>query len=567
MYRRILTWFLFILFFTTSATMAADRLTGKMFATRSEVIAQHGIAATSHPLATQVAIKTLQDGGSAVDAAIAANAMLALVEPTGCGVGGDLFAIVWNQKERKLHGLNASGRSPRSLTLEMLKEKQLTKIPAYGPLSVSVPGCVDGWFELHEKFGKLTMSDLLGPAIDYAEQGAPISDVIAYYWAGGVKTFKDYPGFRDVFMPSGRAPRKGELFRNPGLAKTLNSIAVGGRDAFYRGPIAETVGEFMAANGGYLSADDFAKHQSEWVEPVSMNYRGYDVWELPPNGQGIAALQILGIMENYDVSKLRFGSPEHIHAFVEAKKLAFEDRARFYADMQFSNVPVGKLLSESYARKRFELIDANRAAKRYDAGTKLIESGDTVFLTVADKDRNMVSLIQSNFRGFGSGMCPPGLGFCLQDRGELFSLDPEHANRYEPGKRPFHTIIPAFITKNGQPVMSFGLMGGAMQPQGHAQIVMNIIDFGMNLQEAGDAPRIRHTKSSQPTGEEMVDGGLVHLESEFQDETIRELLKKGHKIEPSVGGYGGYQAIRYDADLDVYFGASECRKDGMASGY
>ena len=567
MYRRILTWFLFTLFFTTSATMAADRLTGKMFATRSEVIAQHGIAATSHPLATQVAIKTLQDGGSAVDAAIAANAVLALVEPTGCGVGGDLFAIVWNQKEQKLYGLNASGRSPRNLTLEMLKEKQLTKIPAYGPLSVSVPGCVDGWFELHEKFGKLTMSDVLGPAVDYAEQGAPISDVIAYYWAGGVKTFQDYPGFKDVFMPNGRAPRKGELFRNPGLAKTLNAIAVGGRDAFYRGPIAETIGEFMAANDGYLSADDFAKHQSEWVDPVSVNYRGYDVWELPPNGQGIAALQILGIMENYDVSKLRFGSPEHIHAFVEAKKLAFEDRAHFYADMQFSNVPVEKLLSESYARKRFELIDANRAAKRYDAGTTLIESGDTVFLTVADKDRNMVSLIQSNFRGFGSGMCPPGLGFCLQDRGELFSLDPEHANRYEPGKRPFHTIIPAFITKEGKPFMSFGLMGGAMQPQGHAQMVMNIVDFGMNLQEAGDAPRIRHTKSSQPTGEEMVDGGLVHLESEFQDETIRELLKKGHKLEPSVGGYGGYQAIRYDAELDVYFGASESRKDGMASGY
>ena len=567
MYRRILTWFLFTLFFTTSATMAADRLTGKMFATRSEVIAQHGIAATSHPLATQVAIKTLQDGGSAVDAAIAANAVLALVEPTGCGVGGDLFAIVWNQKEQKLYGLNASGRSPRNLTLEMLKEKQLTKIPAYGPLSVSVPGCVDGWFELHEKFGKLTMSDVLGPAVDYAEQGAPISDVIAYYWAGGVKTFQDYPGFKDVFMPNGRAPRKGELFRNPGLAKTLNAIAVGGRDAFYRGPIAETIGEFMAANDGYLSADDFAKHQSEWVDPVSVNYRGYDVWELPPNGQGIAALQILGIMENYDVSKLRFGSPEHIHAFVEAKKLAFEDRAHFYADMQFSNVPVEKLLSESYARKRFELIDANRAAKRYDAGTTLIESGDTVFLTVADKDRNMVSLIQSNFRGFGSGMCPPGLGFCLQDRGELFSLDPEHANRYEPGKRPFHTIIPAFIAKEGKPFMSFGLMGGAMQPQGHAQMVMNIVDFGMNLQEAGDAPRIRHTKSSQPTGEEMVDGGLVHLESEFQDETIRELLKKGHKLEPSVGGYGGYQAIRYDAELDVYFGASESRKDGMASGY
>ncbi|MFC1759113.1 gamma-glutamyltransferase [Planctomycetota bacterium] len=568
--RRSRTCFLITVILSTSLTssmMAADRLTGKMFATRSEVIAQHGIAATSHPLATQVAIQTLQEGGSAVDAAIAANAVLALVEPTGCGVGGDLFAIVWNQKEQKLYGLNASGRSPQTLTLEMLKEKKLTKIPAYGPLSVSVPGCVDGWCELHGKFGKLPLSKILQPAISYAEQGAPISEVIAYYWAGGVKTFKDYPGFSDVFMPDGRAPRTGEIFRNPGLAKTLNAIAAGGRDAFYRGPIAATIGEFITANGGHLTADDLAKHHSEWVDPVSVDYRGHTVWELPPNGQGIAALQILGIMENYDVAKLGFGSPEHVHAFVEAKKLAFEDRAHFYTDMDFVNVPVDTLLSEAYARKRFEQIDPNNAAKRYDAGTKLIESGDTVFLTIADKDRNMVSLIQSNFRGFGSGMCPPGLGFCIQDRGELFSLDPNHANRYEPGKRPFHTIIPAFITKNGKPFMSFGVMGGAMQPQGHAQIVMNVVDFGMNLQEAGDAPRIRHTKSSQPTGEEMVDGGRVHLESEFPDETVRELLKMGHKIEPSVGGYGGFQAIRYDADLDVYFGASESRKDGMASGY
>ncbi|MCA9211426.1 MAG: gamma-glutamyltransferase [Planctomycetales bacterium] len=547
--------------------MAADRLTGKPFATRSEVIAKTGMAATSHPLATQVAVQTLQKGGSAVDAAIAANAVLCLVEPTGCGVGGDLFAIVWNQAEKKLHGLNASGRSPQHLTLQMLQDKGLTKIPAYGPLPVSVPGCVDGWCELHGKFGKLPLEQVLAPAIEYAMAGAPITEVIAYYWSGGVKTFKDYPGFSDVFMPNGRAPVKGELFRNPMLAKTLSRIAASGRNGFYTGHVADTVGKFIAEQGGYLSAKDFSDHRSEWVDPVSLDYRGYKVWELPPNGQGIAALQILGIMENFDVAGMGFGSTEHVHAFIEAKKLAFEDRAHFYADMKFANVPVDKLVSSNYAKKRFAQIDMSRAAKSYDAGTELIESGDTIYLTVADKDRNMVSFIQSNFRGFGSGMCPPGLGFCLQDRGELFSLDPNHANKFEPGKRPFHTIIPAFITKDGKPFMSFGVMGGAMQPQGHAQIVMNVVDFGMNLQEAGDAPRIRHTRSSQPTGESMTDGGSVHLESEFPAVTVRELLKRGHKIEPSVGGYGGYQAIRYDAELDVYFGASESRKDGMASGY
>lgn len=550
-----------------NSTMATDRLTGNPFATRSEVIAQNGMAATSHPLATQVAIQTLQAGGSAVDAAIAANGVLTLVEPTGCGIGGDLFAIVWNQNDRKLYGLNASGRSPISLTREILNDKQLRQIPKYGPLSVSVPGCVDGWCELHDKFGKLPLQKVLKPAIDYARQGAPVTEVIAYYWQSGVKTFQDYPGFSDVFMPHGRAPQKGELFKNPALSKTLQRIADGGRQSFYTGEIAETVGEFVHKHGGFLNAEDFNSHTSEWVEPVSIDYRGHTVWELPPNGQGIAALQILNILENYDRGSFSFGSTEHIHAFVEAKKLAFEDRAKFYADMQFAHVPVKTLLSKDYARRRFGLIDSHRAASSYEPGAVLIEEGDTIFLTVADKDRNMVSLIQSNFRGFGSGMCPPGLGFCLQNRGELFSLDADHANRFESGKRPFHTIIPAFITKNGKPFMSFGVMGGAMQPQGHAQIVMNIVDFGMNIQEAGDAPRIRHSGSSQPTGESMTDGGKLHLESHFRPEIIRELLKMGHVIEPSLGGYGGYQAIRYDADLDVFFGASESRKDGMASGY
>jgi gamma-glutamyltranspeptidase/glutathione hydrolase len=542
-----------------------DRITGEPFATRSEVIAQHGMACTSQPLATQVALDILKAGGNAIDAAIAANAVLGLVEPISNGIGGDLFAIVWDAKNGRLYGLNASGRSPQSLSLEYFKEKAYEKIPSYGPLPVSVPGCVDGWFELHGKFGSMDMDQILKPAITYAKEGFPVTEVIAYYWAGNARSLRNYPNVSEVFMPGGKAPAKGEIFKNLYLANTLELIALGGRDAFYKGEIARIIDAFMKEQGGFLSYEDLANHSSEWVEPVSANYRGYDVWELPPNGQGIAALQILNILEGYDVASMGFGSSEYIHHFVEAKKLAFEDRAKYYADPAFNDLPVKELISKEYASLRRELIQPGRASRNLDAGE--VEQGNTIYMTVADQEGNMISLIQSNYRGMGSGMCPPGLGFILQDRGELFTLEEGHFNVFEPGKRPFHTIIPAFITKDGQPWMSFGVMGGSMQPQGHAQIVVNMIDFGMNLQEAGDAPRIRHDGSSQPTGTKMTDGGVVNLESGIPYEAIRELVRRGHNVQYSVGGYGGYQAILWDEENGVYYGASESRKDGQAAGY
>lgn len=544
---------------------AQDRMTGKTFATRSEVIAKHGMAATSQPLATQVALDILKAGGNAIDAAIAANATLGLMEPTGNGIGGDIFAIIWDAKTQKLYGLNGSGRSPKSLTLDYFIENGYEKIPAYGPLPVSVPGCVDGWFEMHKKFGSMKMEDILQPAINYAREGFPVSELIAYYWGRSVPFLSQYPNFTETFTIDGKAPEKGEIFKNPYLANTLEKIAKNGRDEFYKGSIAKEIARYIKEQGGFLSYEDLANHTSEWVEPISTNYRGYDIWELPPNGQGTAALQILNILEGYDIASMGFGSADYIHTFTEAKKLAFEDRAKYYSDPDFNDIPVKKLISKEYANERSKLINPARAARNYPAGE--LEQGNTIYLTVADQEGNMVSLIQSNYRGMGSGMTPKGLGFILQDRGELFSLDKNHMNCYEPAKRPFHTIIPAFITKDGKPFMSFGVMGGSMQPQGHAQIVINMIDFGMNLQEAGDAPRIRHGGSSQPTGEKMNDGGTLHLESGIDYEVIRELTKKGHRIIFDVGGYGGYQAIMYDEKNGVFYGASESRKDGQAAGY
>lgn len=545
----------------------SDRITGQPFATRSEVIAPHAMAATSQPLATQVALEILRAGGSAVDAAIAANAMLGLVEPTGCGIGGDLFAIVWDAKSKALHGLNASGRSPASLTREEFERRGLDSIPPRGPLPVSVPGCVDGWFELHGRFGKLPMEAVLAPAIRYAKEGAPITEVIAYYWEKNARVLEKFEGFAETFMPGGAAPQKGQMFRNPRLAWTLEQLAKEGRDAFYKGEIAGRIADYMARQGGFLTREDLAAHRSEWVMPVSTNYRGYDVWELPPNGQGIAALQMLNVLEAYDLSSLGFMSAETLHLFVEAKKLAFEDRARSYADPDFYEVPLERLVSKEYAAERRKLIRPDKAAKMYPAENPALEEGDTIYLTVADKAGNMVSLIQSNYRGMGSGMTPDGLGFVLQDRGELFDLAPGRANSYAPKKRPFHTIIPAFITKDGAPWVSFGVMGGATQPQAHALIVMNLIDFGMNLQEAGDAPRAIHRGSSQPTGKRMRDGGSLMLESGPTWPAVRGLLDRGHEVVWDLGSFGGYQAIQWDAAQGVWIGASESRKDGHAAGF
>ena len=547
---------------------AGDRITGPAFATRSEVFAPEAMAATSHPLATQIALETMRQGGSAVDAAIAANAALGLMEPTGNGIGGDLFAIVWDPRTGKLHGYNGSGRSPKGLDLAWFEKNGYTDIPPHGPLPVTVPGAVDGWFALHGRFGKRTMAQNLAPTVAYARKGHPVHEVIAYYWNRSVPVLSKWPGFTEQFTIDGRAPAKGEVWRNPGLANTLETIGREGRDAFYKGDIARTIDAYFKANDGFLRYEDLAAHQGEWVDPVSTNYRGVDVWEIPPNGQGIAALQILNLLEGYDFSKIAFGSAEHVHLFVEAKKLAFADRARYYADPSFHPAPVSWLISEEYAAERRKLINPDRAARAVDAGRRL-NQGDTIYLTVADKDGMMVSLIQSNYRGMGSGMAPPGLGFIFQDRGEQFVLKAGHPNSFEPGKRPFHTIIPAFITKDGKPWVSFGLMGGAMQPQGHAQIVMNLVDFGMNLQEAGDAPRIQHDGSTEPAGQmlAMTDGGVLNLETGFAYDTIRTLMRMGHKVEFADGPYGGYQAIKRDPDTGMYVGASESRKDGQAAGY
>ncbi len=567
-----ISWLICAVFLVPGAPVMAsdpgyDRVAGRAHASRSEVIAPHGMAATSQPLATQIALDILKAGGSAVDAAIAANAALGLMEPTGCGIGGDLFAIVWDAEKEELTGLNASGRSPKAMTLEYFRNNRIDTIPPYGPLPVSVPGAVDGWFQLHGRYGRLPMNEILAPAISYARNGFPVSEVIAHYFTSNERRISQYAGFAETFMPNGHVPRKGEMFRNPRLASTYEAIAEKGRDEFYKGDIAKKIDAYMAEQGGLLAYDDLAAHRSEWVTPVSTNYRGWDVYELPPNGQGIAALQILNILEGFEIAAMGFGSTEYLHALIEAKKLAFEDRAKFYADMDFVDVPVARLISKDYADERRKLISMGRASKVLPAGDADLEEGDTIYLTVADKDGNMVSLIQSNYRGMGSGMTPGELGFVLQDRAELFALSEGHANVVEGGKRPFHTIIPAFVMKDGKPLISFGLMGGAMQPQGHAQMIVNMVDFGMNLQEAGDAARINHTGSSEPTGTTMTDGGVVHLESTFSQETRKGLESLGHTIGPSDGSFGGYQAIMWDEKQGVYYGASEVRKDGQAAGY
>ena len=554
--------FLLSIFFTLPS-FAYDRITGESFATRSEVIATNGMAATSHPLATQTAIDVLKNGGNAIDAAIAANAVLGLVEPTGCGIGGDLFAIIWSAKDKKLYGLNASGPAPQTISIETLKEKGLDMIPPYGPLPVTVPGAVAGWSALHKRFGKKDFSTLFDNAIDYANNGFPVSEVVAYYLDISSSRFKDYPNFSDVWMPNNKSLQKGDIFKNKDLANTYLSIAESYGSSFYSGTLAKSMTEFIQEQGGYLTINDMKSFQPQWVEPVSTNYRGYDVWELPPNGQGIAALQILNILEQYDLRSMGHNSAELIHIFTEAKKLAYEDRAKYYADPNFNSIPVNELISKTYAKQRNKLINPTQAAKSYLAGK--LEDGDTIYLTVADNEGNMVSLIQSNYRGMGSGMVPPQLGFMLQDRGEMFSLDPNHANALVGGKRPFHTIIPAFITKDDKPFISFGLMGGGMQPQGHAQIVINLIDFDMNLQEAGDAARFRHYGSSEPTGEQMLDGGYLSLETGINDDVRQALVKLGHQLKDEPGAYGGYQAIKIDGS--VYYGASESRKDGHASGF
>ena len=555
--------FLIPLFITSSYVYSFDRVSGVDFVSRSEVIAQNGMVATSHPLATQIGLDVLKNGGNAIDAAIAANIALGLMEPTGNGIGGDLFVIVWDEKSQKLYGLNASGPAPEAITIDYFRDNNLSKIPSFGPLPVTVPGVVDGWIKLHERFGLTDFKDLFTPTINYARNGFPVTETIAFYLNSSSKRFSSYPNFKDIWMPDNKILSKGDVFKNPSLASTLEEISKSKRKSFYEGRIAKVMADFVKEQGGFLSTEDLSNYHAEWVEPVSSNYRGYDVWELPPNGQGIAALQILNVLENYDLKKMGLFSSQYIHHFVEAKKLAFEDRAKYYADPDFNDVNINYLISKEYAKKRLKLIDPLKAMNVIDAGA--LKDGDTIYLTTADKYGNMVSLIQSNYRGMGSGMVPPNTGFMLQDRGELFSLDENHVNALKGGKRPFHTIIPAFITKDGKPFVSFGVMGGGTQPQAHAQIVINLIDFDLNLQAAGDVARIVHTGSSQPTDEIMVDGGQINLESGFDLKIQNDLKKNGHKIGDQKGLFGGYQAIMLKDG--VYYGASESRKDGQAAGY
>ncbi|RRB05005.1 gamma-glutamyltransferase [Larkinella rosea] len=552
-----------------------DRINGPNFATRSPVVASHGMVATAHPLASQIGLDILKQGGTAVDAAIAANAALGVLEPNNCGIGGDLFAIVWSAKDKKLYGLNASGRSPKGLSSEKLKAVLGDNQPIllYGPLSVSVPGAVDGWFELHRRFGKQPMKQLLAPAIRYAREGAPVPQVIAYSWQEAVRrleasrsTVQEFDNFRRTFLINQQAPKEGQIFKNPDLAATYEKLATGGRDAFYKGEIAATIDRYARKTGMYLRKEDLAENRSTWVEPVSVTYRGFEVYELPPNGQGVAVLQMLNLLEAYDVKRLGHNSAEYLHLLTEVKKLAFEDRARFYADPAFSKIPLKWLLSKEYAAERRKLIDPKQAAKRFDSGAPPLREGDTTYLTVADDEGNMVSLIQSNMLEFGSGLVPDGLGFVFHNRGTSFSLQSGHANEYQPGKRPFNTIIPAFVLKEGKPYLSFGVMGGAMQPQGHVQILCNLIDFGMNVQEAGDAARMSHSGSSEPIGSMMQDGGHLALESGISKEVRDELERRGHHL-ILKDFFGGYQAIQSDPVNKVYHGASEMRKDGQAVGY
>jgi gamma-glutamyltranspeptidase/glutathione hydrolase len=547
-----------------------DRPFGWTRQSRSVAVAANAMAATSHPRATLAALDVLKEGGSAADAAIAANAVLCVAEPMSCGLGGDLFAIYWDASSKTLHGLNASGRSPASISAAVFAEKGLDEIPLEGPLPWSVPGCVSGWTQLSQRFGRKPIRDVLSPAIKIAEDGFVVTPIIAGYWKAAEADLAKYSDSARTFLVNGnRAPEAGELFRNPSMARSLRRIAEGGSDAFYRGPIAETIVAFSEANGGYLAMDDFASHAAEWVQPVAVDYRGYQVWELPPNGQGIAALQMLAMLRGYDVARFAGpGDPEYLHLLIEAKKLAFADRARFYADMQFADVPVEQLISDAYAERQRRRFDPMRAATDVPAGDPKLVHGDTIYLTVVDADRNCCSLIQSTYYGFGSKVVPGDVGFTMQNRGALFALDEQHPNRLQPRKRPFHTIIPAMVTRDGRPELVFGVMGGDMQPQGHVQVLVNWIDFGMNIQAAGDAARVRHSGSATPTGTPGDgSGGTVMLESGVSEHAAEVLRHKGHQVTRAKSGMGGYQAIRIDWQRGTLQGATETRKDGVALGY
>ncbi|WP_337185788.1 gamma-glutamyltransferase family protein [Phenylobacterium sp.] len=551
---------------------AGDRVDGATFASRSAAWGTHGAAATAHPLATLAALDMLRAGGSAVDAAIAANAVLGYGEAIACGIGGDCFVLLWDPKARKVVGLNGSGRSPRGLALETVRARATPRgtIPSHGAISVSVPGCVDAWWTLHGRYGRLPWKDLLQPAIRACEEGTPVVQNMAFYLEASHRNFAKNPAieeignFRAVWAPGGRTPREGELFRNPQLARTYRLIAEGGGRAFYEGEIAEAIERYFRRIGGWMTRADLAAHRTEWVEPRSVRYRDTDVWALPANTQGYVTLQMLAMLNEFDVAGMGFQSVPAIHHGVEAKRLAFEDRARFYADPAFYRQPIDWLLSADYARERAKLIRPDRILPAAFPG-RVPSQGDTTYFTTADADGMMVSIIQSNYRGMGSGLMPDGLGFMLQNRGEMFALADGHPNVYAPGKRPFQTIIPGFATRGGEPWLSFGVMGGGMQPQGQAQVISNLVDFGLGVQEAGDAPRWHHDGGTEPTGEDMGQPGVLNLETGAPEATKAGLAKLGWVLKPAPGVYGGYQAIQRWPGR--WAAATEMRKDGVALAY
>jgi gamma-glutamyltranspeptidase/glutathione hydrolase len=559
---------------------AGDRPVGATFASRTAVYGLSGAAGTAHPLATLAGIEMLKKGGSAADAAIAMNACLGFLEPTSSGIGGDCFAMLWDPRAGKVMGLAGSGGSPRGLSLEAARSRARNgALPALGAVSVSVPGALDAWWMLHQRYGKLKWAELFEPAIGYATHGAPVPDIIAYYIRHNLTAFtragsgveETANAIRTYGLADGKGPQTGSVFRNPDLARTYRMIAQGGRDAFYKGEIAQTIDRYFKRIGGWLSATDLAAHQGEWVEPYETDYRGVGVHALGANTQGIATLQMLNILAHFDLEGAGFQSPRSIHWQVEAKRLAYEDRARFYADPHFSKVPAEWLVSKEYAAERAKLIRSDRILSPIYPG-QAPSHGDTTYFTCADSSGMMVSMIQSNFRGMGSGLVADGLGFMFQDRGQLFSLQDGHPNIYAPGKRPFQTIIPGFATRGGQPWMSFGVMGGDMQPQGQAQIIVNRRDYGLEIQAAGDSPRYHHEGSSQSMGEDspgLPATGLLRLESGVPGKTRAALADLGWTIGAPDGGFGRYECIerRDDHGTRVYAAASEMRADGCALAY
>ncbi len=544
------------------ATLMNQEAAGLRNRDRSTVIGRDGMLCTSQPLASIAGLDVLKAGGNAIDAIICANATLGVVEPMNCGPGGDLFAIVWWEQDKKLYGLNASGRAPYGWNLAEAEKRGLKSIPAYSPLAWNVPGCVSGWEALRERFGTRSAAQALEAPIHYARDGFAVSSVIAGDWPFSAAKF---PTLAATFLPDGRAPRYGEIFTNPDIAAFYGILAKEGFNAFYKGEPAERIARFSKENDGYLSRKDFEEHQATWVDPVSTGYRGFNVWEIPPNGQGISVLQMLNMLECFDIGAMAPNAAEPLHLFIEAKKLAYEDRAKYYADMDFAEVPLKELISKEYGRARAKEINPKRASRHVTAGDP--SGKDTVYLCAADQFGNMVSLIQSTYHGWGSHIVPDRLGFALQNRGVSFSLDPGHRNRLEPHKRPFHTIIPAFLTKAGAPVMAFGVMGGDFQPQGHVQILMNMIDFGMSPQRAGDQPRVEHSGSSSPSGGTMREGGTVNLEAGIGDEVRKKLEDWGHHLGNAPDVFGGYQAIWREEAPRRYFGGSDPRKDGCAATY